>query len=145
MLNQLYCHHLVTSSIFGHDKDSSIQTCTKPVSPIISFCHDSEPPNPVGRIFRYTSIELELTLTVEFPDDCVQEGVLRSHMASPNRHFRCSGPRTLSGLCWTLKNSTTPKETLTARSSRRSKLPRVFCFFFPPPVNESCVLPTRRS
>lgn len=30
----------------------------------------------------------DLTLTVEFPDDRVQEGVLRSHMAPPDRHLR---------------------------------------------------------
>lgn len=33
---------------------------------------------------------MDLTLTVEFSDDGVQEGVLRSHMAPADRH-----------LCWT--------------------------------------------
>lgn len=34
----------------------------------------------------------DLTLTVEFPDDGVQEGVLRGHVAPPDRHLCCGDP-----------------------------------------------------
>lgn len=34
----------------------------------------------------------DLTLTVEFPDDGVKEGVLWSHMAPSDRHLRSGGP-----------------------------------------------------
>lgn len=44
-------------------------------------------------IYQNTSNN-DLTLTVEFPDDGVQKGVLRSHMAPPDRHLRCGGPWT---------------------------------------------------
>lgn len=37
----------------------------------------------------------DLTLTVKFPDDGIQEGVLRSHMAPPDGHLRCCGPSTV--------------------------------------------------